>query len=108
MKLLQRVSKRSFSNTNSSLIQHVLSPTVTRLDHAPTTDGSCMTFANRKSFRGPLKAAILDWSGTTADAHVIAPAVVFHEVFTKHGVPITMKQARLPMGLRKDLHIAQI
>jgi len=40
--------------------------------------------------------------------HVIAPAVVFYEVFKKHGVPITMKEARLPMGLRKDLHIAKI
>jgi len=29
-------------------------------------------------------------------------------VFKKHGVPITMKEARAPMGLRKDLHIAQI
>jgi len=29
-------------------------------------------------------------------------------VFQKHGVPITMSEARAPMGLRKDLHIAQI
>jgi len=63
---------------------------------------------SRKGFRGPLKAAILDWSGTTADAHVLAPAVVFYDVFEKHGVPISMKEARLPMGLRKDLHIAKI
>lgn len=55
-----------------------------------------------------LKAAILDWSGTTADEHVLAPAVVFVEVFKKHGVSISMKEARKPMGLRKDLHIAQI
>ena len=55
-----------------------------------------------------MQAAILDWSGTTADAHVIAPAVVFVDVFEKHGVPITMAEARVPMGLRKDLHIAQI
>jgi len=59
-------------------------------------------------FRGPLKACILDWSGTTADMHVIAPAVVFYDVFHKHGVPITMAEARKPMGLRKDLHIAKI
>jgi phosphonoacetaldehyde hydrolase len=59
-------------------------------------------------FTGPLKAAILDWSGTTCDAHVLAPAVVFVEVFKKHGVPISMKEARVPMGLRKDLHIAEI
>ena len=29
---------------------------------------------------------ILDWSGTTADAYVIAPTVVFVEVFKKQGV----------------------
>lgn len=63
---------------------------------------------SRKGFRGPLRAAILDWSGTTADAHVLAPAVVFSEVFEKHGVPISMPEARLPMGLRKDLHIGKI
>jgi len=63
---------------------------------------------NREPYKGPLKAAILDWSGTTADAHVIAPAVVFYEVFKKHGVPISMQESRLPMGLRKDLHIAAI
>ena len=62
----------------------------------------------RPVYKGPLKAAILDWSGTTADAFVIAPAVVFVDVFEKHGVPITMPEAREPMGLRKDLHIAKI
>jgi len=59
-------------------------------------------------YKGPLKAAILDWSGTTADAHVIAPAIVFYNVFKKHGVPISMEEAREPMGLRKDLHIKKI
>ena len=62
----------------------------------------------RKLYRGPLKAAILDWSGTTTDRYVIAPAVVFKEVFQKAGVPITMEEAREPMGLRKDLHIEAI
>jgi phosphonoacetaldehyde hydrolase len=48
---------------------------------------------NREAYKGPLKAAILDWSGTTADAHVLAPAVVFFEVFKKHGVPISMAES---------------
>ena len=61
-----------------------------------------------RRYTGPLRACILDWSGTTADKYVIAPAVVFKEVFEKHGVPITMKESRLPMGLRKDLHIKAI
>lgn len=58
-----------------------------------------------RGYRGKVKAVILDWSGTTADAYVVAPAVVFVEVFKKHGVEISMAEARGPMGLRKDLHI---
>lgn len=62
-------------------------------------------FRFARSYVGPVKACILDWSGTTVDKYVLAPAVVFVDVFKKHGVPITMKEARQPMGLRKDLHI---
>ncbi|RMD60977.1 MAG: phosphonoacetaldehyde hydrolase [Alphaproteobacteria bacterium] len=62
-------------------------------------------YVYRRSYRGRIKAVILDWSGTTADAYVVAPAVVFVEVFKKQGVDITMAEARGPMGLRKDLHI---
>lgn len=58
-----------------------------------------------KRYTGKLQAAILDWSGTTADKYVIAPAQAFAEVFKKQGVPITVGEARGPMGLRKDLHI---
>ena len=58
-----------------------------------------------RTYRGKVKAVILDWSGTTADAYVLAPAVVFVEVFKKHDVDISMAEARGPMGLRKDLHI---
>lgn len=61
-----------------------------------------------RKYVGPIKGVILDWSGTTVDKYVIAPAVVFVDVFKKYGVPITMKEARLPMGLRKDLHIEAI
>ena len=61
-----------------------------------------------RKYTGTLKACILDWSGTTADKYVLAPAVVFQDVFHKYGVPITMAEARLPMGLRKDLRIAEI
>ena len=58
-----------------------------------------------RTYRGRVRAVILDWSGTTADAYVIAPAVVFVEVFANQGVAISMEEARGPMGLRKDLHI---
>ncbi len=58
-----------------------------------------------KEYRGKVKGLVLDWSGTTADVYVIAPAVVFVQVFKKFGVEISMLEARGPMGLRKDLHI---
>jgi phosphonoacetaldehyde hydrolase len=64
-----------------------------------------MDFVFERSYRGGVKALVLDWSGTTADAYVIAPAVVFVEVFKNQGIEISMKEARGPMGLRKDLHI---
>lgn len=61
--------------------------------------------AGGPGYAGKVKALVLDWSGTVADAYVLAPAVVFVEVFKKHGVEISMEEARGPMGLRKDLHI---
>ena len=60
---------------------------------------------NEKRYQGNVQALILDWSGTTADAYVVAPAVVFVEVFKRQDVEISMAEARGPMGLRKDLHI---
>ena len=65
-------------------------------------------YVYRKQYRGPIKAVILDWSGTTTDRYVIAPAVAFRDVFNKYGVKISMEEARRPMGLRKDLHIKSI
>lgn len=62
-------------------------------------------FVFKRIYKGQVSAVILDWSGTTADAYVIAPAVVFAEVFKNQGVEISMEEARGPMGLRKDLHI---
>ncbi len=61
-----------------------------------------------RSYRGKVKGLVLDWSGTTADAYVIAPAVVFVEVFKNKGIEISMTEARGPMGLRKDLHIQKL
>jgi len=94
--------KRFFASRSINLSTQ-MSPTVWRFDPIGPEG-----HPSRKGFRGPLKAAILDWSGTTADQHVLAPAVVFFDVFKKHGVEITMEEARLPMGLRKDLHIGKI
>ena len=65
-------------------------------------------FNYKRTYQGEIKALVLDWSGTLADAYVIAPAVVFVEVFKKQGVEISMLEARGPMGLRKDLHIQKL
>lgn len=66
---------------------------------------SSSDFKFHREYRGKVKALVLDWSGTTADAYVIAPAVGFVEVFKNQGVAISMTEARGPMGIRKDLHI---
>lgn len=58
-----------------------------------------------RQYTGVVKAIILDWSGTTIDRYVMAPAVAFVEVFQKHRVSVSMSEARVPMGLRKDAHI---
>ena len=63
---------------------------------------------NMRTYCGPLKAVILDWSGTVSDKYVLAPAVVFKEVFKKHGIDVSMADCRKPMGLRKDLHIKEM
>ncbi len=67
-----------------------------------------MSFVYSRSYRGPLKGLILDWAGTTMDYGCFAPAVVFIEVFKRKNVPITIEQAREPMGAHKKTHIRQI
>ena len=34
-------------------------------------------YVEEKKYRGKVQALILDWSGTTADAYVVAPASCF-------------------------------
>jgi len=65
-------------------------------------------YVYNRVYRGRVKGLVLDWSGTTADEYVIAPAVVFVDVFKKFNVEISMTEAREPMGLRKDLHILEL
>lgn len=67
-----------------------------------------MEFVFQRSYRGSLKAVILDWAGTTMDFGCLAPAVVFREIYSRFGVEITMEQAREPMGAHKRVHIQQI
>jgi len=67
-----------------------------------------MEFIFQRSYRGPLKAVLLDWAGTTMDYGCMAPAVVFMDVFKRQGVEITVGEAREPMGAHKKVHIRQI
>jgi phosphonoacetaldehyde hydrolase len=67
-----------------------------------------MDFVFKRSYRGPLKAVLLDWAGTTMDYGCMAPAVVFIDVYKRKGVEITIEQAREPMGAHKKVHIRQI
>lgn len=65
-------------------------------------------FRYERTYRGPIKAVIFDWAGTTVDYGCMAPAAVFVEVFRRQGVEITVQQAREPMGAHKKDHIRQI
>ncbi len=55
-----------------------------------------------------LEAVILDWAGTTMDYGCYAPAVVFQKVFADMDAPISMLEARKPMGKHKKVHIGEI
>lgn len=67
-----------------------------------------MSFTYARRYRGKLQAVILDWAGCTMDFGCMAPAVVFIEVFKRRNVPITMEEARAPMGAHKRVHIQRI
>ena len=65
-------------------------------------------YPGERSYRGPLRALVLDWAGTTVDYGSRAPAAAFVETFAQHGVKISIEEAREPMGLAKRDHICAI
>ena len=65
-------------------------------------------YPGERSYRGPLRALVLDWAGTTVDYGCRAPAVAFVETFAQHGVEISIEEAREPMGRAKRDHIRAI
>ena len=67
-----------------------------------------MSFTYQRRYRGKIQAVLLDWAGTTMDHGCMAPAVVFVEVYKRQRVPITMEEARAPMGAHKRVHIQKI
>jgi phosphonoacetaldehyde hydrolase len=52
-----------------------------------------------------LQAVIFDWAGTLVDFGSLAPTQIFVEAFASFGIPISLAQARGPMGLSKRDHI---
>jgi len=59
-------------------------------------------------YQGKVKGVVLDWAGTVLDCGVYSPAIVFMEVFKQEGVPITIEEAREPMGTHKMVHIRRV
>jgi phosphonoacetaldehyde hydrolase len=62
----------------------------------------------RHAYRGPVKAVLLDWAGTTVDYGSFAPTAVFVRLFESCGITITHEEARAGMGLMKREHLQKI
>jgi len=62
----------------------------------------------RIHYSGPVRAVIFDWAGTTVDYGSLAPVNALVQLFARHGVTVSVKEARLPMGKHKREHIRQI
>jgi phosphonoacetaldehyde hydrolase len=52
-----------------------------------------------------INLVILDWAGTAVDFGSCAPARAFVEAFVAVGVPVSLAEARAPMGLHKKDHL---
>jgi phosphonoacetaldehyde hydrolase len=59
-------------------------------------------------YRGPLRAVVLDWAGTTVDFGSLAPVRTLQHVFAQAGVTLTDSETRRDMGLPKKDHLRQI
>ena len=75
-------------------------------ESARQAGGAAMHF--RRSYRGPLRAVVLDWAGTTVDFGSFAPIMALERVLAARGVHPTDKQIRLPMGRAKREHMRAI
>ena len=64
-----------------------------------------MSARHPRPYTGPVRAVIFDWAGTVVDHGCCAPAGVFVQTFAKHGLEISVEQARGPMGVHKREHI---
>ena len=52
-----------------------------------------------------VRLVVFDWAGTTVDHGCFAPVAPFVEALARYGVPITLAEARGPMGVGKRDHL---
>lgn len=55
-----------------------------------------------------VQLVVFDWAGTVVDFGCHGPAKAFVDGFAKVGVPVSIEEARVPMGLAKKEHIRQM
>jgi phosphonoacetaldehyde hydrolase len=60
---------------------------------------------HRHRYHVPLKAVVLDWAGTTVDFGSRAPVLAVMEAFLRIDVPVSVAEARGPMGMAKRDHL---
>jgi len=77
-------------------------------DERNSLRSSYIDMSTRRRYRGSLRAAILDWAGTTVDHGSLAPVRVLVDLFKNRDLKITDEEARLDMGLLKKDHIRSI
>lgn len=52
-----------------------------------------------------IRLVVFDWAGTTVDFGCFAPVAPFLQAFQRHGIELSVDEARGPMGLDKRDHI---
>lgn len=62
----------------------------------------------REPLTDGISAVIFDLAGTTVDYGSPAPAKPFVALFARHGVQISVEEARGPMGTRRRDHITAL
>ncbi len=65
-----------------------------------------MTYRYQRRYTGPVQLVVFDWAGTLVDFGSLAPLAAFLKVFEAEGVPVSLAEARAPMGIEKRTHIA--
>ena len=67
-----------------------------------------MDHKDRRTYRGKTQLVLFDWAGTTVDFGCQAPITAFVKGFKNLGIDVSMKAARLPMGMEKRAHIRSV